>query len=124
MGVEFAGGPIPHTAAIQRLGSLNGFHEDRQSPQVVIRFRTLKPGRQPVHDDACFAGPYEGGSGPDTHSRAASEQNFLESQRAVVIVRQVGTGPRPASGFEQLLASVTAVVDLDVARERFGQVLK
>ena len=93
VGVELLSGPIPHTVAIHRLGLFDGLHEDRQSPHVLVRFRTLSSGRQPVHDDARFASPYESGSGPDAHSRAAGKQDFLESQRPVIVVSQVGTRP-------------------------------
>ena len=80
--------------------------------------------RQPVHDDARLAGPYESGSGAHAHGRAAAQEDFLESQRSVVIVRQVRAGPRSSSGLEQLLASVTSVVDLNVTRKDFSQVLQ
>jgi hypothetical protein len=42
----------------------------------------------------------------------------------VVVVRQVCAGPRSSSGLGKLLASVTAVVDLDVAGKDFSQVLE
>lgn len=110
--------------AIHRLGLPYGLHEDRQSLHVIVQFRTVRSGRQPVHDDACFTRTCEGGSSPHPNGRAASQQNLLKRQRAMVVVGQVRAGSRSSSGLEQLLASVTAVVDLDVARERFAQVLK
>ena len=61
---------------------------------------------------------------PRSKVEQARKQYFLQSQRAVVIVRQVHAGPRSSSSLKQLIAVVTTVVDLDVARERFGQVLK
>jgi hypothetical protein len=59
--------------------------------RVIVRFRTLTPGRQPVHDDTCFTRPYECGSGPHAHSRTARKEDFLKSQRPVVIVSQLRT---------------------------------
>ena len=61
---------------------------------------------------------------PRSKVEQARKQYFLQSQRAVVIVRQVHAGPRSSSSLKQFIAVVTTVVDLDVARERFGQVLK
>jgi len=48
VGVELLSSPIPHNVAIQRQGLFNGLHEDRQSPHVIGRFRTLTSGRQPA----------------------------------------------------------------------------
>ena len=93
VGVELLSGPIPHAAAIHRLGLFNGLHEDRERPHVIVRFRTLTTWRQPVHDDACFASPYEGSFGLHAHCRTASQQDLPQGQRPVVIVSQAGTRP-------------------------------
>jgi hypothetical protein len=71
----------------------DGLHEGCQRPFVIVRFRTLSSGRQPVHDGSRFASPYECGSGSHANGRAASEEDFLKSQRTVVIVGQVRTRP-------------------------------
>ncbi len=113
-GVELVSGPIPHTVAIHRLGLFDGVYEDRQSPHVIVRFRTACTGRQSVHDDACYTRTHEGGSGSYADSRAAGEQDILESQRPVVIVRQVRAGSRSTRGFKQLLTLILTVVDLNV----------
>ena len=68
-----------------------------------------------IDDDACFTMPGERGSGPYAHSWASRQQNLLECQRPVVIVRQVRTGPRASGGLEQLLALILTVVNLNVA---------
>jgi len=76
---ELLSGSIPHTVAIHGLGLFDGVDEDSQSPHVIVRFCTLLTGRQSVHDDACFASPYERGSCPDPNGRAAREQDLLKS---------------------------------------------
>ena len=42
----------------------------------------------------------------------------------MIIVGQVGTGPRPTSRLEQLLTAVATVVDLNLPWEQLGKVLK
>ena len=42
----------------------------------------------------------------------------------MVVVRLVGAGPRSSSGLKQFFPSIASVVNLDVAREDFGQVLE
>jgi hypothetical protein len=49
----------PHSVATHNLGLLNGLHEDRQSPYVIVRFRTVTPGRQPIDENARFDMPHE-----------------------------------------------------------------
>ena len=58
---RYRSSPIPHIVATQQLGWFDGLFEDCQSPQVRVWFRTVCSGRQPVHDDACFARAYECG---------------------------------------------------------------
>lgn len=63
------------------------------SNSLAARFRTECSRWQPVHDDACFARAYECGSGPHADGRAARKEDFLKSQRPLVVVGEVGTGP-------------------------------
>jgi hypothetical protein len=42
----------------------------------------------------------------------------------VVVVGQIGAGPRAAGCLEQVLAAVAAVVNLNVPREEFGLMLE
>ena len=58
------------------------------------------------------------------HSRAASQKDFLQGHRTVVIVGQVRAGSRSSGGLEELLPPVTSVVNLHVPQKDFGQVHK
>ena len=93
-------------------------------PGVLIALDARCSGRQPIHDDARFAMPDERRASAHAHGRAACQQDFLKCQGSMVVIRQVSAGSRSTSGLEQLLASVASVVDLNVAREDFGQVLQ
>lgn len=93
VGVELLGNPSPYMLTIHRLGLFGGIHKDCQSPHVFARFRTLTPGRKPVHEYSRFTGAYECGSSPYAYGRTTSEKDLLEGQGPVVIVGQISTRP-------------------------------
>ena len=95
-----------------------------QRRPVTVGFYAGLSWRQPFDDVAGHAIPDERGPRADSDRRAAGEQNLLERERTVVVVCQVGAGPRAAGRLEKLLAAVAAVVNLNVPRKKFGQVLK
>ena len=122
--VELTSGDCSHGLSVDSLDVFDRVNEGIKSDGIRIAHDTSGSGRQPIHDDACFTVTNERCTSSNTHGRATRQQNLLQCQGTVVIVSQVRAGPRSSSGLEQLLASVAAVVDLDVARKRFGQVLK
>ena len=90
--IEFFGGDCLHGWSVNGLGVFDRLHEDCQSPHVFVRFRTLTSGRQPILDDTRFPSPYEESSGPHANSRTARKEDFLKSQRRVIVVGQVLPG--------------------------------
>ena len=123
-GVELLGRELANRLAVHRLGLLNRLQIARQCPLVCVRFHALLTRWQTVHQHAGFTRLHERRTGPYADRRTPSEQNLLQSQRPVIVIRQIRTCPGATSGFEELLAVVLAVVDLDVSWEQLGQMLQ
>ncbi len=80
--------------------------------------------RQAVNQDACFPLFDKRRTGTNTHSRTTRQQEFLQSQRPVIVIGKVGTCAGLSGGGVEFFALVLAVMDLDVARVEFGQVFE
>lgn len=89
-----------HEWSIDGLGLFDRVNEGIESQGVRFALHARCSGRQPVHDDSHLAMPDERRAGAHANRRAAGQENFLQSQRTVVVVRQVGAGPRSSSGLE------------------------
>jgi site-specific DNA recombinase len=66
--------------AIHRLGLFNGLHEDRQSPHVIVRFRTLTPVQGLVE---CMCCGYSYYGKPAHGGRANGKQRRYEYYRCI-----------------------------------------
>lgn len=110
----------PHDLAVQILGSDNGVEVDRHRKLVGVVLDALPARWQPIDHEAGHTVPNERGPGPNANRGATCQLNLLQRQRAVVIVRQIGTRAGATSRLEKFLASVATVVDLNVSREEFG----
>lgn len=78
--------------------------------------------RQPVENDARFGIPNERCAGSDSHGWAASRISWRANGPWSSSARYAHA--RDRRGLKHFLASVTSVVDLNLARERFGHVLE
>ena len=114
--------------AISGLQNLHCVNVGRKCRLILVLLDALRAGRQAFNEDAGDAVLDERCPGADAdHRRRALDVSpgvFLKRERPVVVVGQVGAGPRPAGRLEQLLSLVLAVVQHDVPGERLAQVFE
>ena len=76
---------------IENLGTVHSVDVIRPCALIGVALRTLHAAWQSFDEEARHAVPHKRSPSPDAYRRTTGKQDFLESQRSVVIVSQIGT---------------------------------